>query len=133
MLPLQSTTGLGSVLRRCRQAALKWSDLIRTSDKLSLVLEPELDIVVFFPDVGERSASAISRLSDDVFTRTMEDEENPLYLSKLRVKTTMLQARYPDLDADAEWTTVLRSVLMKPEHADWIERIHATVEQSLEN
>jgi glutamate/tyrosine decarboxylase-like PLP-dependent enzyme len=129
MLPLASDTGLGAVLRRCRHAALRWSELIRTSDRVALVLEPALDIVVFFPDVGERSATAISARSDALFVATMEDKENPLYLSKLRVKTTLLQTRYPDLVADAEWTTVLRSVLMKPEHADWIERIHATVEE----
>ncbi len=129
LLPLASDTGLGAVLRRCRSAALEWSERIRTSDRLSLVLEPELDIVAFFPDTGERSASGISAHAADVFERTMNDEENPLYLSKLRVPTSLLTARYPDLRADAEWTTVLRSALMKPEHASWVERIHTTVEQ----
>ena len=131
MLPLEAGSGLGAVLRRCRRAALDWSELILTSDRLALVLEPSLDIIVFFPDNGTRSASAISERSDTLFTETMEDEENPLYLSKLRVKTALLQARYPDIDADAEWTTVLRSVLMKPEHADWVPRIHATLEERL--
>ncbi len=131
MLPLHTDTGLGAVLRRCRRAALDWSERIRTSDRVALVLEPSLDIVVFFPDNGPRSASAISARSDALFEETMSDEENPLYLSKLRVKTALLTARYPDIEADAEWTTVLRSVLMKPEHADWVERIHATVEERL--
>ncbi|MBN1446944.1 MAG: aspartate aminotransferase family protein [Bacteroidetes bacterium] len=129
MLPLDAETGLGAVLRRCRSAATQWSEKIRTSEKLSLVLEPELDIVAFFPDTRERSATAISKHAAEVFERTMNDAENPLYLSKLRVPTALLAARYPDIRADAEWTTVLRSALMKPEHAGWIERIHSTVEQ----
>ncbi|MCB2204839.1 aminotransferase class I/II-fold pyridoxal phosphate-dependent enzyme [bacterium] len=131
MLPLESRAGLGGVLRRCREAALHWSELIRTSDRVALVLEPSLDIVVFFPDNGARSSTAISDRSDALFAATMEDKENPLYLSKLRVKSGLLKSRYPDLNADAEWTTVLRSVLMKPEHADWVERLHATVEEHL--
>ncbi|MFZ1729533.1 MAG: aminotransferase class V-fold PLP-dependent enzyme [Bacteroidota bacterium] len=133
VLPLDAHDGLGAVLRRCRLAALNFADLLRTSSQLSLLLEPELDIVVFFPDAEERSASAISRRSDALFERAMNDRENPVYLSKLRVKTSMLRARYPDVRDDAEWTTVLRSVLMKPEHADWVEQIHATIEEYLEN
>jgi glutamate/tyrosine decarboxylase-like PLP-dependent enzyme len=133
VLPLDAHAGLGTVLRRCRQAALDWAELLRTSSRLSLLLEPELDIVVFFAETAERTASAISRRSDALFERAMTDKENPVYLSKLRVKTSMLRARYPDVRDDAEWTTVLRSVLMKPEHADWVERIHATVEQHLQS
>ena len=129
VLPLESHAGLGAVLRRCRRAAIDWAELLRTSSQLSLLLEPELDIVVFFPETLERSASAISRRSDAIFERAMNDTENPVYLSKLRVKTAMLRSRYPDVRDDAEWTTVLRSTLMKPEHADWVPRIHARIEE----
>lgn len=129
VLPLEAHTGLGAVLRRCRRAARDWAELLRTSTRLSLLLEPELDIVVFFPDTTARTASAISRGSDTIFEHAMNDTENPVYLSKLRVKTSMLRARYPDIRDDAEWTTVLRSVLMKPEHADWVPRIHTRVEE----
>ncbi len=129
LLPLDAHMGIGAVLRRCRGAAVAWAELLRTSTRLSLLLEPELDIVVFFPDTAERSASAISRRSDALFERAMNDEENPVYLSKFRVKTALLRTRYPDVRDDAEWTTVLRSVLMKPEHADWVEKIHRRVEE----
>jgi glutamate/tyrosine decarboxylase-like PLP-dependent enzyme len=132
VLPLDAHSGLGAVLRRCRRAALNLAELLRTSSRLSLLLEPELDIVVFFPDAATRSATAISRRSDALFKLAMSGRENPVYLSKLRVKTSMLRARYPDVLDDAEWTTVLRSVLMKPEHADWVERIHATIEEYLQ-
>lgn len=129
VLPLETHTGLGAVLRRCRSAALRWAELLRTSTQLSLLLEPELDIVIFFPEVPDRCASAISRRSDAIFERAMNDAENPVYLSKFRVKTALLRTRYPDVRDDAEWTTVLRSVLMKPEQAGWVERIHRRVEE----
>ena len=132
VLPLDPHDGLGAVLRRCRHAALDWAELLRTSTRLSLLLEPDLDIVVFFPETSERSATAISRLSDAIFERAMNDAENPVYLSKFRVKTALLRTRYPDVSEDAEWTTVLRSVLMKPEQADWVPRIHRRVEEIAE-
>jgi hypothetical protein len=34
----------------------------------------------------------------------------------------------PALEADADVVTCLRTVLMKPEHEDWVDRITATLE-----
>ncbi|MBL0174674.1 MAG: aspartate aminotransferase family protein [Ignavibacteria bacterium] len=128
-LPLRPDTGLGPVLAACRQAALRWAGLIRTSSILYLLLEPALDIVTFFPAKGVFSASAISALSDRVFRDAMQAESAPVYLSKLRVRTRMLQARYPMVVADSEWTTVLRSTLMKPEHEAFVPELHRRVER----
>ncbi len=129
LLPLESSTGLGSVLRRCRTAAMSWAELLRVSDSLCLLMEPELDIVVYFPNTEPFSSSAISAASDSLFDVSMNDTDEPVYLSKFRVKSALIQSRYPQLVADSEWTTVLRSVLMKPEQADWVARIHARVEE----
>ncbi len=133
ILPLESATGLGAVLRRCRSAAVQWADLLRVSASLCLLMEPELDIVVYFPAVEPLTASAISAASDRLFELTMNDTGEPVYLSKFRVKSSLIHARYPQLIADSEWTTILRSVLMKPEQADWVERIHAKVEETAAN
>ena len=66
-LPLQADSGLGAVLRQCRLAALYWAALIRTSDTLSLYVEPELDIVTYFAgDTGSR-CSEISAMNERVF------------------------------------------------------------------
>jgi glutamate/tyrosine decarboxylase-like PLP-dependent enzyme len=127
-LPLTPGSGLGDVLSRCRDAALGWAERIRTSSTLFLLLEPELDIVVFFPMDDSHSASAISELSSRTFESAMSDTNNPVYLSKLRVPTSLLRSRYPDIAADAEWTTVLRSTLMKPEHAAHVPALHDAVE-----
>ncbi len=52
----------------------------------------------------------------------MEDAD-PVFLSTLQVAADHLTALHPDLEADAPAARVLRSVLMKPEHAattDWL-------------
>ncbi|MCZ7557365.1 MAG: aminotransferase class I/II-fold pyridoxal phosphate-dependent enzyme [Bacteroidia bacterium] len=129
LLPLEAQSGLGAVLRRCRSAALQWADMLRVSDSLCLLMEPELDIVVYFPNTAPFSASAISAASAQLFDRSMRDAQEAVYLSTFRVKSDLIQSRYPQLIADTEWTTVLRSVLMKPEQADWVGRIHRKVEE----
>ena len=128
-LPLHADDGLGSVLRRCRNAALAWADLLRTSTHLYLVTEPELDIVVFFCGTASSRASSISALSDAIFTSAMHDPRARVYLSKLRVKTALLAARYPGIVTDTEWTVVLRSALMKPEHERHVPELHRRIEQ----
>ena len=127
-LPLRRDEGLGPVLQRCRSAALAWAELIRTSPLLFLVLEPELDIVTMFCGTPSSPASQITANTDAVFSAAMHDPLDRVYLSKLRVKTALLAARYPGITADAEWTTVLRSTLMKPEHAQHVPELHRRVE-----
>ena len=127
--PLRHDAGFGPILARGREAALRWADRIRTSSSLYLLVEPELDILTFFPSKGEFSAAAISTLSDRVFRDAMDAKAAPVFLSKLRVRTSMLQARYPEVTADNEWTTVLRSTLMKPEHANVVPELHRRVER----
>jgi glutamate/tyrosine decarboxylase-like PLP-dependent enzyme len=129
-LPLRRDEGLGPILDACRRAALRWAALLRTSEHCSLLLEPELDILAFFPTPAVPAASAISRSSDLLFSRTMHDAREPVYLGKLRVRTDLLRARYPDIAADAEWTTVLRSTLMKPEHEAYVPVLHERVERA---
>jgi glutamate/tyrosine decarboxylase-like PLP-dependent enzyme len=128
LLPLQSDTGLGAVLRRCRSAAVSLAELLRVSQTLCLFMEPELDIVVYFPVTSPFTSSAVSAASERIFERGMKDRNDPLYLSTYRVKTSLLRARYPQCVADNEWTTVLRSVLMKPEQAEWAPAIYRRLE-----
>jgi glutamate/tyrosine decarboxylase-like PLP-dependent enzyme len=128
-VPFEPDRGLGRILQRCRQAALRWADLLRTSSVLNLLLEPELDIVTYFPTPEEPTASAVTAASDRVFRHAMSAARDPVFVSKLRIPTSMLRARYPQYRANAEWTTVLRSALMKPEHSTVVEALHALIEQ----
>jgi glutamate/tyrosine decarboxylase-like PLP-dependent enzyme len=123
--PLRADTGLGPVLRKTRQAALAWAALISASDRLRLVTDPSLDILAFAPlPEGELRSSSISSLTQQVFTRAMTDPVDPVYLAKLVVPTSRLGS---DVIRDEPYTTVLRSVLMKPEHLAEVGRLHERV------
>jgi glutamate/tyrosine decarboxylase-like PLP-dependent enzyme len=114
-LPL-TADGLGQVLAAGVRAARAWAGLIAESAELELLLEPELDILAFFP--AEGAASAVDRASQRLFDAAMADG---LYLSVLRVASERLAG----VRADVSHARVLRSVLMKPEHEPRVPELHA--------
>jgi glutamate/tyrosine decarboxylase-like PLP-dependent enzyme len=119
--PLAAESGLGAVLRKTRHAAVRWAGLIGSEDRVRLVLEPSLDIIAFYGRTPDRRASSISALTESIFQAGMADPSRPLYLAKLNVKPSLLAVH--DLDWDRPSVTVLRSVLMKPEHLEMVPRI----------
>lgn len=129
ILPLHPRLGLGRILRRCRRAALDLAEGLEKSRDFRLLLPPELDIVTYFPLPTASTLSALSARSTEMFVRGMHDVDAPLYLSTVRVPASRMAALHPDLDIDAEEAVVLRSVLMKPEHGDFVptllDRLHA--------
>jgi glutamate/tyrosine decarboxylase-like PLP-dependent enzyme len=126
--PLESHAGIGVILQKTRAAAVAWADLIRASDRLRLIVEPELDIVNFCPmPAGEdRRVSAISGLTQTVFEAGMADRTEPFFLAKLNLKPSQLVS-HADLVWDAPTLTCLRSVLMKPEHLALVPTLHRRV------
>ncbi|HEX8090313.1 MAG TPA: pyridoxal-dependent decarboxylase, partial [Blastocatellia bacterium] len=124
--PLGTEGGLGAILRKARGAALRWMNLINESEQLRLVVEPSLDIIAFFATADRRSASGISALTHRLFTDLMNAVDDPIYFAKLQIKPRLL-ARYSDLEWDQPVLTVLRSCLMKPEHFDYVPRLHDRV------
>lgn len=116
--------GLGAILRACREAALDLAGRLRDDDRLALVVEPELDIVCYHP--RRASLSAIDAASEAMLAAGMADPEDPVYLSTLGLDARMFDT---DVVRDAPTARVVRSVLMKPEHAlaiDWLhERLRA--------
>ncbi|HEU4657840.1 MAG TPA: aminotransferase class I/II-fold pyridoxal phosphate-dependent enzyme [Capillimicrobium sp.] len=125
VFPLERDDGLGAMLGACRRAALRWADLLRSDDRLALLLEPELDIVTAFP--RRPSVSEIDAASASVLEAGMTDPDDPVFLSVLRVDGDALCELHPDVVRDAEGARVLRSVLMKPEHELTIDQLHARV------
>lgn len=133
-LPLETDRGLGPILARCRQAAMRWADELREHPRFRLVCEPELDIINYYaaPPGDYVTASGISELSKRLFQVAEDDRSEPLYLATLRVEQHQLEARASEIEWDQPTVTVLRSVVMKPEHYDWIPRIHTSLERHLE-
>ena len=120
--------GLGRVLAAGRRAALDWAARIEASEHLELYQPPELDIVSYFPATADRSLSAVDAASTRILHAGMNDGEDPVFLSTLRVSDAAMHARHPGITADADGARILRSVLMKPESEEYVEHLHRRVE-----
>jgi glutamate/tyrosine decarboxylase-like PLP-dependent enzyme len=111
--------GLGRSLLASRTAALTAYEMACASGALTPVVKPELDIVTLAPvPAGERRrVSEISRQSEEIFARCQTDRR-PLFIATWRLPRAFGELALGHLSWDEEHCTVLRSVLMKPEHAD---------------
>jgi glutamate/tyrosine decarboxylase-like PLP-dependent enzyme len=131
--PLEAETGLGSVLQKCRRAAITWAGLIQASDELTLLMEPELDIIVTFPEVdGQQLVSAISELSHRVFEAGMKEGPDAFFVAKVNLTPDRL-TNHPDLVWDQPTLVALRSVLMKPEHLAEVPTLHDRIKRTLQS
>ena len=131
VLPLATDRGLGLILTACLHAAQRWTEALQAAEVLRAYVSPELDIVTFFPE--RRAASAIDAASQALFTRAVADAD-PIYLSVLSVRSGALSASHPAIRRDQETLRILRSALMKPEHASCastlVERLDAMAQQA---
>lgn len=128
LLPMVPGGDFAMGLSRSREAALALYDKISSDGRFKTILSPELDIVVWAPN-GAR-ASEISVLAEELFKAA---EERKLYLAKFKYPSSLLKARWKEIDFDQEYVTCLRSCLMKPEHYDWIERIWEILDESVDS
>lgn len=126
--PLNGKNGLHKILELSRKAALKFLDLLSNSEIFSPVLIPELDIVNYFPKGS--STSEISRISEALFNKLMKNKNYPIYVSKYRIKSNFFKKLFPNIKANSKEVTVLRSVLMKPEHYFYIDEIFQEMEKT---
>ncbi len=126
--PLKEEQGFGKILRKTRQAALNLSKKIKESENFILFIEPELDIVCYFPKVNSRNVSEISAKTELIFNYLENHQDSPLFLAKLKVNKE-LGCYTDELIWDNDSMIILRSCLMKPEHLAYVE----TIFQRLEN
>ncbi|MGA9405658.1 MAG: aminotransferase class I/II-fold pyridoxal phosphate-dependent enzyme [Bacteroidota bacterium] len=122
-IPLQPEAGLGAILTKTRRAALEFSKLIASSSSMSEFVKPELDIVTYFLKTDPLSASLISERSGKIFFNAMHHSTNPLFLALLHVDAKQAKRLHPQIDADRETMTILRSALMKPEHLAFVPQL----------
>jgi len=94
-----------------------WQQLTE-SDLYQPLMPPELDIVVYA--VGAADAVAASTRARRVFELAAKKD---LHLALIELPVGLVKAYVPSLETNAETVTCLRSVLMKPEHLDWLDRI----------
>jgi len=118
LLPLVSGGELARGLESGRAAALALHDRIAADTRFVRALRPELDIVVWLPRAP--TASAASELSRRVFDAAAR---RSLHLAVAQLPVELFALEEAGVARDADTVACLRSVLMKPEHLEWIEEI----------
>ena len=121
LLPLQKNGEFAAGLQDCRAAAQDFYRRIVADPRFIPGSEPELDIVVFAPVAP--SASAASALSRRIFDAAAARD---LHLAVAELPLGFFRGA-AHLKADKASLTCLRSVLMKPEHRQWVDRIWAVL------
>ena len=117
LLPLVAGGEFAAGLSSSRAAALDMARRLSESGRWIVPFPPELDIVVWAPRA--RSASAASALSQRIFDQAAALDLHHLALIQLPIS----YFRQSGYEEDREHLLCLRSVLMKPQHAQWLDEI----------
>lgn len=111
LLPLTRDGAFACGLGACRRAALALHARLSHDERFLARLEPQLDIVAWVPKNG--SAARIFQ----------EAAERNLHLALARLPGAFFGSPHEEVPA-------LRSVLMKPEHEEWIGRIWEILDEA---
>ncbi len=118
LLPLQKGGEFARSLERCREAALRFHRRLANDDRFLTPFAPEMDIVVFAPRAPTLSETSI--LSRNIFEAAARRN---LHLAVADLPAAFFGDHWPGAKQSHASVTCLRSVLMKPEHLDWLDRI----------
>jgi len=112
-------------LDNCLLAAREFHDRLSKSAAFVPLMPPELDIVVYAvqaPDTVAATAGA-----REVFESAARDD---LHLAMVELPARLVCHYAQGVQKNSETVTCLRSVLMKPEHGDWLDPIMAILERA---
>ncbi len=124
LLPLVRGGEFAIGLEKGREAALQLWEMINADQRFITAFPPELDII--FWSMRAESVSAASELARKMFEMA---EEKHLYLALANLPVKLFD--FPDgMTCDRKTITCLRSVLMKPEHKDWVSQIWQIIDQT---
>jgi tyrosine decarboxylase / aspartate 1-decarboxylase len=118
LLPLTQDGEFSSGLRSSREAAVVLHERICADDRFLSPFAPELDIVVW--TLRAETVAASSRLAEQIFAAAA-GEDLHLALAQLPCKF-FSSGTWTDQQQHSS-VTCLRSVLMKPEHLQWLDAI----------
>ncbi len=132
LLGLEPDSAFAAMLRQCLEAARRFASVIGDDPRFELLMQPETDIVCYFPKAG--TADDISRLSREIFRDTMQQGDKSLYLSLYKVDGKEFSRLFPHVESGnpTEPVTLLRSVFMKPDHLVFIPEMHNRLRASLQ-
>ena len=126
LLPLVRRGEFAKRLGQSRAAALALYNKLLADDRWLTAFAPELDIVVWAPRAS--SVSAASKLARKVFVKAASHN---LHLALATLPVDFFDLKTARMKRDAETITCLRSVLMKPEHLKWMDRIWAILDRTM--
>jgi tyrosine decarboxylase / aspartate 1-decarboxylase len=118
LLPLKKDGEFARGLERGRKSALALFEKLKADSRFVTAFAPELDIIVFAPR-GE-SVSESSEMSRKIFAAAAKRN---LHLAVAELPVHFWEHNLGPMKRDGDRLTCLRSVLMKPEHYDWVGRI----------
>jgi glutamate/tyrosine decarboxylase-like PLP-dependent enzyme len=124
-LPLERAGEFARSLDRCLHAAREFHHRLADGTAYRPLLEPQLDIVVYAPVAAD--SATVSARSRAIFERASEQQ---LHLSLIQLPAEFVLRALPDLECSTPSVTCLRSVLMKPEHGEWLDAIVAILESA---
>ena len=118
LLPLVRGGEFAAMLEASRDAAVQFAERLASDAHWMLPFAPELDIIVWAPRA--KTVAEISALSQRIFDAAAKQN---LHLALIRVPLRFFAAQRNLTGAPEDAVLCLRSVLMKPEHRDWLDRI----------
>ncbi len=118
LLPLKKVGEFAHGLESGRKAALALFERLRTDSRFVTAFAPELDILVFAPRANGVSESSV--LSRKIFEAAAQRD---LHLAVAELPIHFWEKDLDGMKRDRNTLTCLRSVLMKPEHLEWVDRI----------
>jgi glutamate/tyrosine decarboxylase-like PLP-dependent enzyme len=118
LLPLVRGGEFAAGLEACREAALSLADHLAADSRWLVPFCPELDIVVWAPSA--ESAQRASMRSHSIFAAAAK---RGLHLALIRLPIGYFPTLAGDLSDGHDSVLCLRSVLMKPEHREWLTQI----------
>src|SRR5271157_2942885 len=125
LLPLHKHGEFANSLERCREAALVFHQRLVQDSRFLTPFAPELDIVVFAPRAANvEEASVLTRKIFQAAAR------RNLHLAVAEIPVAFFGDQWEGANQDRLGLTCLRTVLMKPEHLDWLDRIWAILDQA---
>jgi tyrosine decarboxylase/aspartate 1-decarboxylase len=125
LMPLTKGGLFAQMIAKGRQAALAFYEKIRADRRFLTAFEPELDILIW--TVRATRASEASRRARLVFE---EAARKGLHLALAELPIEFFDAASAGMEPDRDTVTCLRSVMMKPEHLDWGDRIWSILDRA---
>jgi len=116
LFPLVPDGEFATGLASGRAAALELYNRLRQDQRFVTGSAPELDIIVWAPRA--KKLSEASSLSQRIFD---EAARRQLHLALVTLPEHLIDVQ--DMQRDGDAIVCLRSVLMKPEHRTWVDRI----------